>query len=88
MAVYFNGWPTKTVPLYTQEGFNKSYPVADLGRARGAETGSTTYGTRSPYTQENNSPRRCIAYSPFHKTLPKCSLLTHWISVRYNEMGR
>ena len=28
-----------------------------------------------------------FTYSPFHKTLPKCSLLVHWISVRFYEMG-
>ena len=26
-------------------------------------------------------------YSLFHKTLPKSSLLMHWISVRFYEMG-
>ena len=26
-------------------------------------------------------------YSPFHKTLPKCSSQMHWISVRFYEMG-
>ena len=26
-------------------------------------------------------------YSPFHKTLPKCSFQMHWISVRFDEMG-
>ena len=25
--------------------------------------------------------------SPFHKTLPKSSLLMHWITVRFYEMG-
>ena len=26
-------------------------------------------------------------YGPCHKTLPKCSLQIHWISVRFYEMG-
>ena len=28
-----------------------------------------------------------VVYSPFHKTLPTSSLQTHWISVRFYEMG-
>ena len=28
-----------------------------------------------------------ISISPFHKTLPRSSLPTHWISVMFYEMG-
>ena len=28
-----------------------------------------------------------IFYSPFQKSLPKCILQIHWISVRFYEMG-